>query len=73
MNPFAANVEARRLALLAAAECADKSAADLVAFAAALRQQAEKLRTLRPPPIAPTKTPALCEPSPAFKMQRRVS
>ena len=58
MNTFAANVEARRLALLAAAECADKSAADLVAFAAALRQQAGKLRTLQPPaPVAPTKTP----------------
>ena len=43
MNSFAANVEARRLALLAAAECADKSAADLVAFADALRRHAGQL------------------------------
>ena len=46
MNSFTANIEARRLALLAAAECADKSAADLVAFATALRRQAEKLQTI---------------------------
>ena len=64
MNHFAANVEARHLALLAAAACADKSAADLVAIAAALRQQAGKLRTLQPPPVAPTKTPPYANPRP---------
>ena len=65
MNTFAANVEARRLAQLTAAECADKSAADLVAIAAALRQQADKLRTLQPPaPVAPTKTPPSANPRP---------
>lgn len=59
MNHFAANLEARHAALLAAAECADKSAADLLAFAAALRQQAEKLRTLRPPPVGPQEFPPI--------------
>lgn len=40
------------MVLLAAAEWADKSAADLVAFAAALRRQADKLRPPHPQ-IAP--------------------
>lgn len=58
MNTFANNVEARRRALLAAAECAVNSAADLVAFAAALRQQAAKLQTLQlPAPVAPHADP----------------
>ena len=50
MTSHQANLEARHAALLAAAECADNSAADLLAIAAALRQQAEKLQTLQPSP-----------------------
>ena len=65
MTTHQANLEARHAALLAAAECADNSAADLLASAAALRQQADKLRTLQPPaPVAPTKTPPYANPRP---------
>lgn len=73
MTSFAANLEARHAALLAAAECADASAADLLAFAAALRQQADRLRTLELPPVSTAGTPPHGEPSPALKTQRRAS
>ena len=70
MTTHQANLEARHAALLAAAECADNSAADLLAIAAALRQQAEKLGAVisphaNQPKIAqPHKTPSVLNSNP---------